>query len=167
MTKIYKGLVLFTLLIALSSLTIAVMSMRNDRLIYFVNNGKLYEGFNLKIEYEKQIQSIRIQRKNMLDSVELTIKQLESKKMEAETEYAKEFYMEKLKSFEQDEENLLSEYNKQIWTRLNKYAEEFSKEKKIDILFGASGNGTLLHANEAIDMTSELILYANSRYAGK
>lgn len=167
MTNLYRTLIFIALFISIAALSVAVLNMRNDKAIYFVNNGKLYEGFTLKTEYENQIQTIRIQRKNMLDSVELTIRQLESKKMDEESAYAKEYYVEKLKSFEQDEENLLSEYNKQIWSRLNKYAEEFSKEKEIDILFGASGNGTLLHADGAIDLTNELITYANNRYAGK
>ena len=41
--------------------------------------------------------------------------------------------IQKAKKFEEDETALLSEYNQQIWKRLNQYAIEYSKEKNIDI----------------------------------
>lgn len=167
MTSTAKILLAAALLLSAGALTVSIMNMRNDKTIYFVNNGKLYDGFTLKIEYEKQIQTLRINRKNMLDSIELGIRQLDARKMQAESEYAQAYYIEKAKAFDEEESQLLSEYNQQIWKRLNSYAEAFSKEKHIDILFGASGNGTLLHADETIDLTSELIQYANTKYSGK
>ncbi len=156
-----------SVLLSLAAIIISLMNMKNDKTIYFVNNGKLYDGFTLKINYEHQIQTLRSTRRNMLDSMELNIKQLEAKQMTEEAKYAEAYYVEKARSFEEEEENLLGEYNQQIWKRLNSYAEEFSKEKKIDILFGATGNGTLLHADAAIDLTDELVKFANNRYAGK
>lgn len=167
MTKLAKICVAAGIMLSAAALTVSLMNMRNDKTIYFVNNGKLYDGFTLKIEYEKQIQTIRTNRKNMMDSLELGIRQLEVRNMKAESQYAQEYYIEKAKAFDEEESQLLSEYNQQIWKRLNSYAEAFSKEKHIDILFGASGNGTLLHADETIDLTSELIQYANSKYSGK
>lgn len=103
----------------------------------------------------------------MLDSIELTIKQFQAQNLSKEYEYAQEYYIGKAKQFEQEENDLMSEYNQQIWKRLNQYAIDYSKEKNIDILFGASGNGTLLHAKQEIDVTEDLVKYCNKRYLGK
>jgi outer membrane protein len=167
MTKLSKITLVVCLVLSVTAVSLSLMNLRNEKTIYFVNNGKLYDAFSLKINYENQIQALRIHRKNMLDSIELSIKQLEAKKMTQEAKYAEEFYVEKAKTYQEEENGLLSEYNEQIWKRLNQYAEEFSKEKKIDILFGATGNGTLLHADAAIDVTDELIQFSNKRYSGK
>jgi outer membrane protein len=167
MNKLSKISLLVSVLLSITAITISMLTMRNDKTIYFVNNGKLYDGFSLKVSYERQVEALRMSRKNMLDSIELTIKQLDARQMPAESKYAQEYYMEKARTFEEEEQGLLTEYNQQIWKRLNQYAEEFSKEKHIDILFGATGNGTLLHANAAIDLTDELIAFSNKRYGGK
>ncbi len=166
MNKLIKITLIVSLILSASALTLAILNMQNDKTIYFVNNGKLYDGFTLKISYEKQMQVLRNTRRNMLDSIELTVRHLAAKNMTEEAKYAEAIYMEKAKNFDEEEQNLLGEYNQQIWKRLNQYAEEFSKEKQIDLLFGATGNGTLLHANAGIDLTDELISFSNKRYNG-
>ncbi len=158
---------ILALTIALGALSLSIYLMNTQKKMYFVENGKLYDGFTLKKEYENQIQKIRNSRRNMMDSLELTIKQFEAKKMVEEYQYAQEFYLEKAKKFEAEEDELLAEYNQQIWKRLNQYAIDYSKEKGIDLLLGASGNGTILHATEKLDVTNDLIQYANKRYSGK
>jgi len=167
MSNFFKGMSISAFIISLCAGIFCFVVYFENKTIYFVNNGKLYEGFTLKVEYENQIKDIRLKRKNMLDSVELSLKQLEAQGNSEAFAYAREYYIEKVRSFEKEEELLLEEYNQQIWKRLNQYAAEFSKNKKIDILFGANGNGTLLHANENIDLTEDLIKYSNQRYAGK
>lgn len=167
MNKLLPLLTLLAVVMSATALTLFALNQKKSKEIYFVNNGKLYDGFTLKKEYEKQIQNLRIHRKNVLDSIEFTISKLETVQSKSELEYAKAYYVEKVNTFQEEENNLLSEYNTQIWNRLNTYAAEYSKSKGIDLLFGASGNGTLLYADNRIDITEELIKYANSRYDGK
>jgi outer membrane protein len=156
-----------TIILSVIAISFSLFQFSNRKQIFYVENGKLYDGFTLKKEYENHIQKLRIGKRNMLDSIGLKIRQLEASKMTKEAEYAQEFYVQKAKIFEEEEEAVLTEYNQQIWKRLNQYAIEYSKEKNIDILFGASGNGTILHANEILDVTNDLIVYANKRYSGK
>ncbi len=162
-----KIIAVFATVLSILALLFSIYQYSQKKEIYYVENGKLYDGFNLKKEYETQIQKLRIERGNQLDSLALHIKQLEAQKLTNEAQYVQEFYIQKAKKFEEDETALLSEYNQQIWKRLNQYAIEYSKEKNIDILIGASGNGTILHANEKLDVTNDLINYANKRYSGK
>ena len=162
-----KIVAVFAIVLSILALSFSIYQYSQKKEIFYVENGKLYDGFNLKKEYETQIQKLRIERGNQLDSLALHIKQLEAQKLTNEAQYVQEFYVQKAKKFEEDETALLSEYNQQIWKRLNQYAIEYSKEKNIDILIGASGNGTILHANEKLDVTNDLINYANKRYSGK
>lgn len=167
MTKIQKFILSASLLVSLISIGITLKLFLNEKKTCFINNGKLYEGFTLKTEYENQLKDLRIQRKNMLDSVELTIRQLSAQNRKEESEIAQDYYLDKARKFEEEEASLLEEYNIQIWKRLNQYAIEFCKERHIDLMLGANGSGTLLHANESMDLTDELLAYSNKRYAGK
>ncbi len=165
--NINRMLIYLSVVLSIGAFAFSAFTFQKEKHIYFVNNGKLYDNFKLKIEYESQIKTIRSQRKNMIDSIELTLRQLELQNRNDEFKIAQGYYIEKVKKFEEEEEVLIQEYNQQIWKRLNQYAVDFSKEKGIDILLGASGDGNLLHADDQIDMTKELIAYANNRYAGK
>jgi outer membrane protein len=167
MTKIQKIILIASLIFSLISIGISMKLILREKRTYFINNGKLYEGFTMKTEYENQLKNLRIQRKNMLDSVELTIRQLNAQNRKEESEIAQEYYLDKARKFEDEEATLLEEFDVQIWKRLNQYAIDFCKERNVDLMLGANGSGTVLHANESLDLTNELLAYSNKRYAGK
>lgn len=57
-----------------------------------------------------------------------------------------------------------NEMNKQVWNRLNPLLEEYGKEKGIELLIGATGNGSLLYADKGRDLTNDLIEYINRKH---
>ncbi|WP_160289473.1 OmpH family outer membrane protein [Psychroserpens mesophilus] len=55
-----------------------------------------------------------------------------------------------------------------IWSRLNAYIKDYGKQKEVKIIFGISGNGNIMYADETnLDVTEELLKYINDRYEGK
>jgi len=68
-----------------------------------------------------------------------------------------------------DEElvNLNNEYNLKIWDKLNSYTKEFGRENNFSIIFGTSGGGNIMYAEDTLDVTKELIEYCNRKYNGK
>ncbi len=57
------------------------------------------------------------------------------------------------------------EINVKIWERLNPVIEQYGKEKKLVLLIGANGAGTLLYADKQQDLTDDLTAYVNGKYA--
>lgn len=59
-----------------------------------------------------------------------------------------------------------NEVSQQVWNRLNTYVEEYGKTKKHTIILGTQGNGNIMFAKEGIDITKEVLEYANNKYEG-
>lgn len=57
------------------------------------------------------------------------------------------------------------EMNK-ITVRLNEYFVEYGRDNNYSLILGAGGQGVLLYADTALNITSEFIVYANKRYSG-
>jgi outer membrane protein len=56
------------------------------------------------------------------------------------------------------------EVNEQIWKRINPVIDEFAKKNNFSIIIGGNGMGTVLYSNNAINVTTKLIEYANNKY---
>ena len=67
---------------------------------------------------------------------------------------------------EQFNQNFASEESSKIWTRIHGYVNEFSKEKKYQLVIGSENKRTVLFADESIDVTNELLIYINKKYEG-
>lgn len=76
-------------------------------------------------------------------------------------------YLIKENQFNQENQGLFDQYNEQIWKQLNQYIEDYGRDNGYDYLLGASGQGAIMYANEAQDLTKEIIFYVNNKYSGK
>jgi outer membrane protein len=50
---------------------------------------------------------------------------------------------------------------------INDYVKEYGKEHSYRIIFGASGSGNVMYADEASDLTDEILEGLNSEYKGE
>ena len=64
-------------------------------------------------------------------------------------------------------ERLSNELSEAVWKRLNTYIKEYSSVKGHRIVLGAQGNGNVMFASDEIDLTNEVITYANVKYEGE
>lgn len=107
-------------------------------------------------------------------------KEFSSKKKELDTLYSKlqgnlvqnekenlmKQFIEKREEFDQFNQTFALEESDKIWTRINNYTKEFSKENNYKIIIGSENKRDVLFADESIDVTKELINYLNKKYAG-
>lgn len=145
--------------------------------IFYVNTIELFDNFHYKKELEEDFNKVKKSRNNIIDSLNLVLNDIAgkyektddmSKRKEFEDEYSKLSHTINLKMEQFDEENftLRSKYDQQIWNQLNTYIEDFGKENRCQIILGATGNGSLMYANEGIDITKKLLEYVNDKYQG-
>jgi Skp family chaperone for outer membrane proteins len=54
--------------------------------------------------------------------------------------------------------------NEQIWKRLNPLLDEYGKKKKLHLIIGANGMGSVLYNDEYYERTNDVISYINKKY---
>ena len=87
--------------------------------------------------------------------------------MQAKYTMLREEFMMRQQQLTGDQEAQTKQYNDQIFKQINQYVQDLRKEKKYDVVLGASGNGAVMAADEKYDITPELVEYMNQKYQGK
>ncbi|OJV71574.1 MAG: hypothetical protein BGO42_05450 [Flavobacterium sp. 40-81] len=72
----------------------------------------------------------------------------------------------KKQDFEAFNQQFATEESAKIWSRINGYTTDFSKEKNYDFILGSENKRSVLFAKETVDITNELIIYINKKYEG-
>ena len=122
----------------------------------YIENFKLYESFEAKKQLEEKLINTKAANKMRLDSLKLLI-----------TDQQTELYYRQQKAIiEKEEEQLAVKYNTQIWNQLNDYIKEYGIANGYEFIHGATGSGSMMYANEKLNITDEVIKYANQKYEG-
>lgn len=135
----------------------------------------IYNQFDLKKEMQKKYEKSHNARKRMLDSLAMEIKmigeRIDSKKGK-DTSDIREFKMKRMDYYEQnrklsqDDSSQMKQYDEEILSQLNQYIKDYGKENHYQFIFG-NGNGSLMTADESMNITSQLTQYVNQRYSDK
>src|SRR5690606_31481631 len=111
----------------------------------------------------------------IVDSIKANIQSIEnelskgnsSKELQRSYQHQIEIYNIKRQQFDQMNAEQAEEYDKQIYSQINQYIEDYGKDHNYLYILGANGSGSILYAKERHDLTQELINYINEKYAGK
>jgi outer membrane protein len=167
-------------LIVLVVLLVAVLSYNlydgmNKPKTAYISVQSVFDGFDMKKEYEKKLTATKNSRQKLLDSLQMGLKVL-GKKIESENGKNKEDlnvfsvkrddYLQKKKVLEEDNMMQTKKYDNEILTQLNQYIRDYGKENSYTYIFGNDGNGSLMYAKETKDITKEVTGYVNEKYRG-
>lgn len=142
--------------------------------IAYVDIPKVFNAFEMKKELQEKYKKTEIIRKRVLDSLSLEL-QILSKKIRAdeknkdlvyEFDLKREDYFKRKNLIEQDNANLSAQYDKQILEQMSQYMLDYGKKHGYDLILGADGNGTLMYANEKMNISETITKYINDRYKG-
>lgn len=140
----------------------------------YVKSNDVYNEFEFKKELSAKLTSVQNQRKAILDSLIIPLKMLaeQLKQHKDEKQYLQfqmqqQNYLEKKREFEEDNQRLTNEYAGQIWKQINQYITDYGKEKGYSFIYGATGSGSLMFAEEHFDITVEVSKYINEKYKGE
>ena len=78
----------------------------------------------------------------------------------------RESYFARQEEFEEANSVLAEEYTAQVWTQLNEYIKAYGEEEGYRYIFGATGDGSLMYAEDAVNITEEVSSYVNEHYNG-
>ncbi len=150
-----------------------------EKKVAMVNLGEVYKKFEYTSVMEKKAELTMNARNNILDSMKLDletdyrrIKSManssdEIKKAEVEQFTIKrQEFLDRKGSFEKSNTEMMEQYEKQIWTQINKYIEDYGKEKGVGIIVGGNGSGNVMYSDDSFDLTEDVVAYINSKYKG-
>ncbi|MES2779267.1 MAG: OmpH family outer membrane protein [Bacteroidota bacterium] len=161
--------------IILVSIIIGYEMLMRKKTVY-VDSARVFNEFRMKKELENNFNSIQMERKNYLDSVELRLKLTGQRINESKTvsdgiladfDMQKEEFFKRKQEFEEMDNSLMKRYNDQIWDRIHQYAKEYGAHKRYAYIFGLTEASSILYANEGEDITQEFIKVINSKYEGR
>lgn len=157
-----KSLLVSGLVIFLSLLVLLITFVFKQTDIVYVDNIKLFEGFNMTKEMKKKGEVQFQNQKNRLDSLYKTIAALPLDKQES---FSKQFVLER-NALEQSTQQYAIQESEKIWKRLNEYIKEYSSNNGYKLVLGSTNQQQVLYADSDVDITNDLIIFVNKRYEG-
>jgi outer membrane protein len=155
---VIKNIVIAINLLLVLVLGIYLLYDRQNSKKGYVINQRIFDGFKGKKELEAKLNQVKLLNKQKLDSLAVAIQ-----KEKNNTRLAL-MYQDLLKSSQLQEEELSAKYTTDIWKHINESVAVFGKKEGYDFIFGASGDGGLMYANEANDITEKVVTYLNRQY---
>jgi len=162
----YLPFVNFALLLAACITFATIFSEKaNEKPFNYIDSVKLFNGFNMT----KDLQAINMpkleKQKKVVDSLYKEV--LKQKNASEEEMQNLQYQFNMAKAQFQNMNNELSENaNKQIWTRLNAYAKEYGQANNIKVVLDARNSQTILYADPAYEITDKLLEFVNAKYEG-
>jgi outer membrane protein len=155
----------------LLSIGISVFCFAQLSKIKTIDIIKVYDQFQMKIDLENQMLKEQEAKSRILDSakVELDL-MLDSYKKGDKTfsmdefQKRKEIYMRNYNQYEDEAQEKEDKYKVIIMKRLKQYLSDYSNKKGINVLLGNDGGIVLLFSNPDMDLTSDVLEYANQKY---
>lgn len=141
----------------------------------YIDNISVFKQFRLTKELEKKKEEILKKRvqilvdmENKLDDIRTKIESNPNDKLLIkEYSYLSNEYVSIKQDFEQENLQISSKFDNEIWSQLNQYIKDYGIQKNYKIIFGVSGQGNIMYAKDGLDVTEDLIEYVNKRYQGK
>lgn len=153
----------FLMLILCLAIGYQTYEIRQLKRIAMIDVIKLFNEFKMKKELES-IEKIKLEKlSSNLDSIENILKVMQNDKKDISKELIEKYNMSKY-TMEEEFKAGNQLINEQIWKRLNPMIDEFGKQKKMHLIFGANGMGTVLYNDDYMDITNEAIDFINKKY---
>ncbi len=175
-----KGLIVLSTIALLFSLFAIYFAKSSSELVY-VDVNKLIEGYSrtkvAKAEFEKKATTM----KGNIDSLVTNWqKELQAYEKERTSLSPKELQLkqellgnkqQQINGYQEAIQKQIQEEDKKttqtVINDINDYIKEFGKRKGYKIIFGASGGGNIMYADESSDLTEEVLKGLNAEYNKK
>jgi len=165
-------IILILLMFCLASYFVILLTI--EKKVAWINLPDVYKNFEFKKELENKLIKTTEARKMIIDSLELELRIISDeiqtgKKDNNKIELFKQKranYLTRKKVFDEDNYMNKEKYEEQIMTQLSQYVKDYGKEHNYQFIYGADGSGTVMYADEGMNITEEVKKYVNEKYKG-
>lgn len=150
-------------IIALVAITLSSLALLDKGKTAFIVNERVFKGYNGTKELEIELTAMQTRHRQVLDSLELEIKLLDSDNQKVKAGRVQR-YQRIRQEFTIEEEQKSKQYTDQIWKQLNQFIKEFGETSGYDFVLGTQGNGNIMYAKDQHDITEQVIKFINGKY---
>ena len=147
----------------------------------YVDVNKLLDGYKrtkiVRGEFEKKAKVLKSNIDSLVTDWQKELKLYEkerSKFSKKELELKQELLgnkQQQINNYQQAVQKQIQEEDKKatqtVINDINDYVKEYGKKEGYKIIFGASGSGNIMYADESADLTEEVLVGLNSEFEGK
>lgn len=130
--------------------------VKDEERVGFIYNGEVFQEFNGTKHLERKLKLLKDINSKKLDSVAILAK--------TGNLAATNLYPTMKANFDNELHELEQKYNAEVWQFINRSIKNFGNERGITLIFGASGDGSLMFADSTMNLTKEVIDYLNEDY---
>jgi len=152
------------LMCLVTGISVYFLNARENRKTGVVDAVKLFNQYNMKKELEGQAKGKLQMITKELDSVTNKLRMAKASKNEEEEKSLFGTYRYLKESLDAEYKQTNDDINAAVWKRLNPLINEYGKKKKLHLIIGANGMGSVLYNDDYYDLTSEVISYVNKKY---
>ena len=176
MNKIATFLSILALVVAVVSIS---LSYKRTNLV-FVDINKLIENYE-RTAVERKVFNAKVKRMQSNADSLMTAFQQELKKFEQDraamsskelalTRELLQTKQQQLNNYQQGVQKQIQEEDQKmtqtVVNDINDFVKEYGKKHGYSIIFGASGSGSIMYAEEAADLTDQILEELNAQYEG-
>lgn len=164
-----KGALVFNAIILLGLILLGGYSIKNTKKTAYINTSEVFNNFKMTKEIDVDVKKVEEKKQNILDSIAGRIKEITAgivKSDDANFNFLKNEFLTKRERFSDEISGLKQASIEKVWKQINQYLMEYGKDNNYDIIMGATGQGSLMYANENINITQEVTEYINKKYEG-
>ena len=139
----------------------------SDYKIGYVEISKVYDEFTLTKKLNEDFTKMQTAKQGQMDTLKLRIERMEmdiqqgNKSQLEEYGKMKSYYDELQDQVNKDNMIVQNKYLEQISGQLNSLVKEYGEKNHYDVILGANGDGNIMHGNEGLNITEEVIAYIN------
>ena len=155
-------------------------SIKSPRLVY-VDINKLIDGFHgskvAKEDFDKKVSVMKANVDSLMTGWQNELKTYEKERSSMspkELQLKQELLSNKqsqINNYQQGVQKQISEEDKKITQTvlndINSFVKEYGESNGYKIIFGASGSGNIMYADESTDLTQDVLKKLNEEYDGK
>lgn len=167
--------------IALATSVFSFFYLQSSSELVYVDVNKLLEGYKrtkvVRSEFEEKAKTLNANVDSLMTDWQKELKAYEkerSKMTKKELELKQELLSNKqqqINNYQQAIQKQIQEEDKKatqtVINDINDYIKEYGKKHNHKIIFGASGGGNIMYANEGSDLTEDVLNGLNAEFEGK
>ncbi|AXP80823.1 periplasmic chaperone [Mariniflexile rhizosphaerae] len=168
-------------LIAIAASILSFFYLNSSSELVYVDVNKLLDGYQrtkiVKAQFEEKaktlnanVDSLMVDWQNEIKSYEKERSTMSKKELELKQQLLGN-KQQQINNYQQAIQKQIQEEDKKstqtVINDINDYIKEYGKKHKYKIIFGASGGGNIMYADEVTDLTQEVLKGLNAEFQGK
>ena len=176
-----KKIPLYFAVVAVVLSLVALYFAKSSSQLVYVDVNKLIEGYSrtkvAKAEFDKKANLLKANVDSLVGNWQKELKNYEKERASLspkELKLKQELLgnkQQQINGYQEAIQKKIQEEDKKVTQTvindINDYIKEYGKDHNYRIIFGASGGGNIMYADESTDLTEEVLKGLNAEYEGK